>query len=708
MRFSLLLFLFLPAFIFSQKKSLTLEDAVLRQNGKLNPKRPRNLLWVPGTDEFSYVQKNTLRIISTKNGKETSLSLEKINEELTGENPLPSFPPVQWISKDSMMFSVPGRDVKLHRNGRATINEGFKFPDEAENIETAANGNISFNIANNVFVVIDNKTQKQITNDGSYEIVNGRSVHRDEFGIHKGMFWSNSGNLLAFYRMDQSMVTDYPILDITQKPASPTMIKYPMAGERSHHVTVGVYNISAGKTTFLNTGAPQEQYLTNIAWSPDDKIIYIVIVNREQNHTWLNAYDATTGEFIKTLFEDKHEKYVQPLHPIEFVKGNKDLFIHQSAVSGFNKLLLYNTAGKLVRTLSPEKTEVTDILGFTKDGKRIIYQAASSGNWNGRDLFVTEISNGKTVKLTQGDGTYSGKLSSTGEFIAVDFTSTNVPAKSYIINLSGRTVRSVAEAPNPLADYALGSLSVFTIPASDNTPLYCRLITPPDFDSTKKYPVMVYVYGGPGAQLITNTWLAGNDLFLYYMASKGFVVFTLENRGSEGRGKTFEQATFRELGKVEMEDQLRGVDYLKTKSYVDANRMGIYGWSFGGFMATSLMTQHPGVFKAAVAGGPVIDWRYYEVMYTERYMDTPKENPEGYEKTNLLNYVGNLNGKLMLIHGTSDDVVVWQHSLMYVKKAVEARKQIDYFVYPGHLHNVRGKDRVHLLQKISEYFIENL
>lgn len=258
---------------------------------------------------------------------------------------------------------------------------------------------------------------------------------------------------------------------------------------------------------------------------------------------------------------------------------------------------------------------------------------------------------------------------------------------------------------NPLREYQACSIKLLKIKANDGkTLLNSRMILPPQFDSTKKYPVIVYVYGGPHAQMVSNNWLAGGDMWLYYMAQQGYITFTLDNRGSANRGLEFENATFRNLGKTETEDQLSGVAYLKSLPYVNKDRLGVFGWSFGGFMSTTLMTKTPDVFKVGVAGGPVIDWRFYEIMYTERYMDTPQENPEGYAAADLKNYAKNLKGKLLLIHGTNDNVVLWQHTLGYLKQCVEDGVLVDYFVYPGHEHNVLGPDRVHLMKKISQYF----
>jgi dipeptidyl-peptidase 4 len=244
--------------------------------------------------------------------------------------------------------------------------------------------------------------------------------------------------------------------------------------------------------------------------------------------------------------------------------------------------------------------------------------------------------------------------------------------------------------------------------ANNGVPLYCRLIKPSNFDAKKKYPVVIYVYNGPHVQLVTNTYLGGASLWMNYLAEKGYLVFTIDGQGSAHRGKSFEQIIHRQLGEQEMADQLVGVEWLKMQPYVDAGRMAIHGWSYGGFMTTSLMTKKPGTFKVGVAGGPVIDWRLYEVMYTERYMDTPQENAEGFDKTNCLKYVDQLQGKLLMIHGADDDVVVLQHNARFIEACVKKNKEVDFFLYPGHAHNVRGKDRVHLMNKIIEYITDNL
>ncbi|HRD37245.1 MAG TPA: DPP IV N-terminal domain-containing protein, partial [Bacteroidia bacterium] len=571
---------------------------------------------------------------------------------------------------------------------------------DAFNEETFA-----FTKDNNLFINVKGK-EVRITNDGSYNIVYGKSVHRDEFGIHKGTYWSPKGNYLAFYRMDQTDVTDYPIIDWTTYPAENKNMKYPMAGNKSHYVTIGIYEISTGKTWYIKNGGPRDQYYTNIAWSPNEKNIYVALLNREQNDMWLNEYDVTSGDFVKSLFNEKDEKYTEPLHPMFFIGDGKQ-FIWMSRRDGYRHAYLYSIDGKLIKQLTKGKWEIKDVSGFDEKFTRFFFHANEQGPIN-QDFYSVEIASGKLNRLTSGDGFHGAIMDKKGNYIIDNFSSCYTPREYYVVNTKSKKAVNIFKADNPLKEYKTGKWNLFTIKNNEGTDLYCRMFKPVDFDSTKKYPVLVYLYNGPHSQLVTNSWMAGGEVWYQYMAQKGFIVFTLDGRGTSYRGKDFEQAIFRQLGTKEMEDQLKGVDYLKSLPYVDANRLGVHGWSYGGFMTTSLMTRNAGIFKVGAAGGPVIDWSYYEIMYGERYMDTPQENKEGYEKNNLLNHVDKLKGKLLMIHGAQDNVVVWQHSILYQKKAVDKGVQLDYYVYPGHEHNVLGKDRAHLMEKSCNYFIENL
>ncbi|HSN61609.1 MAG TPA: DPP IV N-terminal domain-containing protein, partial [Ferruginibacter sp.] len=524
----------------------------------------------------------------------------------------------------------------------------------------------------------------------------------------KGIFWSNAGNQLAFYRMDQSMVTDYPIIDWSQRPAKNINIKYPMAGDKSHQVTVGVYNATTGKIVFLKTGEPAEQYLTNITWSPDDQFIYIAVLNRGQNHMKLNKYDASTGDFVQTLFEEKDEKYVEPLVPMLFVKNKPGQFIWQSNRSGWNQLYLYNINGSLVKQLTNGSWEVLEVKGFDAKGEKLFYTSTEESPIT-KNLYQLNLKTGLTKRMTQASGVHTVQISNDGNTILDTYSTTQNPRTIQLTDVKSGKSKLLMQAANPISDYSMGNLSIFTIQNKTGTDLYGRIFKPTNFDSTKKYPVIVYWYGGPHAQMILNAWNGGaGDYWFQYMAQRGYIVFTVDPRGSDNRGKAFEQAIFRNAGEPQMDDMLSAVEYLRKLPYTNTEKMGLFGWSYGGFMTTDFVLNHPGVFKAAVAGGPVMNWQYYEIMYGERYMDTPDENPLGYEATNLIKKAGNLKDKLLLIHGIQDPVVVQQNSVDFVKACVDKGIQVDYMIYPGHEHNVLGKDRAHLYHKVTDYFMLHL
>lgn len=710
------IFLISSAFIFSttfaQDKLLTIQEAVLKGRTSLAPKRLQSLTFIPAHDQFSFVDNNIIYIGDKKNGNTVPLiTLQDLNSKLkaVSKDTLTTIGGLTWKNLSQFYFSNKKGELMYDIDKKAVLETDKKSePTKLEEyLKEPVTGAYSYCKDYNLYVVKDGK-ENQVTTDGSYEIVyTGKNVHQNEFGIDGKNFWSPKGNYLAFYRMDQSPVTDYPIIDWTTRPAKNVNIKYPMAGNKSHFVTLGIYDMKTNKTIFVKTEGDPEQYLTNIAWSPDEKYVYIAILSRTQNDMKLNEYDATTGNFVRTLFEEHDDKYTEPLHPMLFVKNNPSQFIWQSRKDGFTHFYLYNINGKLIKQLTKGNWEVKAENGFDEKGERLFFHANDQSPVN-QDFYSVSLKSGVVKRLTNGNGFHICTLDEKGNYFIDNFTNSTTPREYNIINTSTKKAVNFYKAENPIKDYKTGSWNLFTIKNAEGTDLYCRLFKPVNFDSTKKYPVLVYLYNGPHSQMVTNTWMAGGELWYQYMAQKGFIVYTLDGRGTDYRGKAFSQATHRQLGTKEMEDQLKGVDYLKSLPYVDANRIGVHGWSFGGFMTTTLMTRSPGTFKVGAAGGPVIDWTYYEIMYTERYMDSPQDNKDGYEKNNLLNYVDQLKGKLLMIHGAQDPVVVWQHSIMYQKKAVDKGIQLDYYVYPGHEHNVLGKDRAHLMEKITNYFIDNL
>ena len=549
----------------------------------------------------------------------------------------------------------------------------------------------------------------QLTTDGSREIVYGQAVHRNEFGITKGTFWSPDGRRLAFYRMDQSMVADYPQVDIFQREATYEPDKYPMAGMTSHKVTVGVYDLTTGKTVYLKAGDPTDRYFTNIAWSPDGKTVYMQELNRAQNDCRLVSYDATTGERIAELYRETSDKYVEPQNPIMFLPWDDTLFIMQSQRDGYNHLYLYNIKGECLRQLTQGEWVVMGVLGFNAKTKSIVIKSNESGHLQS-NIYNVSVATGQRTKIDAGSGVVQqAALSATGQQVYVKYSEPTVPRRIEVSTTSRPSPVTLLDAADPWADYQQPQFDHGSIMAADGTtPLYYRMVRPADFDPQKKYPTVVYVYGGPHAHNVDASWHWYSRSWETYMAQKGYIIFVLDNRGSQNRGRDFEQATFHQLGQVEMQDQMEGVKYLKSLPYVDADRLGVHGWSFGGFMTISLMLNYPDVFKVGVAGGPVIDWKWYEVMYGERYMGTPESNPEGYKKASLIDKAGQLKGRLQIITGYNDATVVPQHCLSFLDACVKAGTQPDFFAYPGEEHNMRGHASVHLHERITRYFEDYL
>jgi len=550
--------------------------------------------------------------------------------------------------------------------------------------------------------------ETQLTDDGSREIVYGEAVHRNEFGIMDGLFWSPDGQRLAFYRMDQSMVTDYPQVTIDTRIAEEVPDKYPMAGMTSHKVTVGVYDLQSRKTVYLQAGDPTDRYFTNIAFSPDSKTIYMQELNRDQNDCRLVSYDALSGKRISELRRETSPKYVEPLHPIIFLPWDDGKFILQSEKDGYNHLYLYNTKGEQLQQLTAGQWVVMDVLGFNQKAKTVII-ASNELHPLQRNLYAVDIKTGRRTLLDNGLGVHRAVLSDDGSQLYDSYSTPEIPRAYALTNTQKPKPAVLFTSPDPWQGYVVPRFECGSIKAADGvTDLYWRMVKPADFNPTKKYPTVVYVYGGPHAHNVEASWHWYSRSWETYMAQKGYIVFILDNRGSENRGRDFEQATFRQLGQVEMQDQMCGVDYLRSLPYVDMDRLGVHGWSFGGFMTISLMTNYPDVFKVGVAGGPVIDWKWYEVMYGERYMDTPETNPEGYAKTSLIDKAKNLRGKLQIIIGANDPTVVPQHALSFLKAAIEAGTQPDFFVYPGEGHNMMGHASVHLHERITQYFEDYL
>ena len=697
----------------SAQKLFTLED--LNFGGtNFHNLRPENIFLTWWGDQLIQTDVEECYTIDTKTGKKTLLfTLDDINK---------------WAGSDDDHYVRQLTNATFPYPNEKLVMLGFKksvilldFGKKKIVWQDSISGQTAYDwnktsratayVEDDQLFIADGQGRKhQLSTDGSREIVYGQSVHRNEFGIEKGTFWSPDGQHLAFYRMDQSMVTDYPQVDIFPRSASYEPDKYPMAGMTSHKVTVGVYDLGTQKTVYLQTGDPTNRYFTNIAWSPDSKTIYMFELNREQNDCRLVSYDATTGAKKAELYRETSDKYVEPLHPIVFLPWDSNLFVMQSQRDGYNHLYLYNKKGEMVKQLTKGVWVVMDVLGFNQKDKSIII-ASNEKHALQSNLYAVNIKTLKRTLLDNGEGVHWGKLSSSGTKLYEKYSTPTTPNTVNAIEISNFKPRTsnLLTAEDPWKDYVQPIFESGSIKAADGmTDLYWRMVKPHDFDITKKYPTVVYVYGGPHAHNVEASWHWASRSWETYMAQKGYIVFILDNRGSENRGLDFEQATFHQLGQIEMQDQMKGVEYLRTLPYIDMNRLGVHGWSFGGFMTISLITNYPDVFKVGVAGGPVIDWKWYEVMYGERYMGTPQNNPEGYAKTSLINKAKDLKGKLQIITGYNDNTVVPQHCLSFLDACIKAGTQPDFFAYPGEEHNMRGHASVHLHERITQYFEDYL
>ena len=695
----------------SAQKLFTLEDLNFGGTNYHNL-QPKNMWLAWWGDQLIQTDVEECYTIDAKTGKKSLLfTLEDINK---------------WAKNDknnkvrtltSVSFPYPHQPIVMVRSKQGTCLLDFKKKEtvwmDSVSMQTAYDWSASSKTTayvkdDQLFVADTQHNVHQLTKDGSREIVYGQSVHRNEFGIDKGTFWSPNGQKLAFYRMDQSMVTDYPQVNVFPRNATHEPDKYPMAGMTSHQVTVGVYDLTTDKTTYLNAGDPTDRYFTNIAWSPDSKVIYMLELNRDQNDCRLVSYDATTGAKIKEIYRETSDKYVEPQNPIVFLPWDSNLFIMQSQKDGFNHLYLYNTKGECVKQLTQGNWVVMEVLGFNQKKKSVII-ASNECHPLQRNFFAVDTKTGKRTLLDNGRGVHRGELSASGALFYDKYTEPDVPRNIDVVNTLNKKSVRLLTAANPWSEYIVPQYESGSIKAADGkTDLYWRMVKPADFDPTKKYPTVVYVYGGPHAHNVDASWHWASRSWETYMAQKGYICFILDNRGSENRGRDFEQATFHQLGQIEMQDQMKGVDYLRTLPYVDMNRLGVHGWSFGGFMTISLMTNYPDVFKVGVAGGPVIDWKWYEVMYGERYMGTPQNNPEGYAKASLISKAKNLKGKLQIITGYNDNTVVPQHCLSFLDACIKAGTQPDFFAYPGEEHNMRGHASVHLHERITQYFEDYL
>jgi len=697
-----LFFVFCSFLLDSQNKSLSLEDVSYKIYYQYYINDLKGIKWIT-KDKFSYVLNDTLFSFSSNKRKVNKIFTRKELITITRKN-FNFFPEYDWEDEKFLWIYIDNSILKIDIQNKRIIKE-IILHKEFENLEFNLKNEFSaYTVKNNLYITTPKNITISITKDSTDGIEYGKKVHREEFGIKKGIFWSNTGKYLAFYRMNETMVPKYPLINIKEKELL-TYTRYPMAGTISHQVKVGILNIETLDTIYLKTGAPLDKYLTNLTWTPTDQFFIIAELNREQNHLKLNLYDIQTGNFIRTIIEEKNDKYVEPLNPPYFI--NNSTFIWQSQKNGHNHLYLYDLNGNLLKQLTEGDFVVTKLIGSNENN---VFFIATLPHPLSTNLFVLDINTKKIKNLTKLVHSNIEVIPNQDfTYFIIKETNPNCYSKYYIIDNEGNKIFNLYQVEDFLKEYKLPKILVDSILSADNKFwLYYRIIYPPNFDTTKKYPLVLYVYGGPHVQLIKYNWIYGASLFDLYLAQNNYIVASIDNRGSANRGFEFETATYKELGIQEAYDQIKFVNFLKKFNYVDSTKIAVMGWSFGGFMTINLMTLFPETFKVGIAGGPVTNWALYEVMYTERYMKTPNQNPNGYSITNLINRINKLKGNLLIIHGLIDDIVLPIHSLLLLEEAINNNINIDFFVYPTQSHNISYKQRLHLNKKIFDYLDSNL
>lgn len=682
-----------------QTRLLTMEEAVLGY--ELYPEN-YTTVWRPDCNSLTTFEDGNLLSLDPSSGDKSELLSSADLQSLTG---VPDVGFVRWAGRDLAVFA--GSDTIYMVNvASRTLHAGFAVPENAMDITLNPAGFHPYTAGNSLYFCDNYGNSYPIALSSDPAVSYGQYVSRNEFGITKGIFLSGSGKKVAFYRKDESAVGTFPLLDINTRTGSLFEIRYPMAGMASENVRLGVYDFAAGTTVYLCCDDfGHDQYLTCITWSPDDRLILVQVLDRTQKHMRLNAYDASTGDFVRTILTEDNDRFVEPQDPVWFLKGSNDRFIYRTDNrDGYRNLYLCDLDGNVSRLTETD----ADVAYIGNDGRKVFYTSAEVSPIENH-LFSVDVRSGKTARLTETEGWHDISLSPDGQYFTDSYSSLTVPRVVDLCTASGKRTENLLTAQDPVSGYGFCEISLGKVRSADGKyDNYYRLIKPRDFDPAKKYPVILYVYGGPHSQMVKNTWLGELRRWEMYMAQRGYIVYIQDNRGTLNRGAEFEKAIHGQCGQAEMADQIEGIRMLMELPYVDSGRIGVHGWSYGGFMTISLITNYPDIFKVAVAGGPVIDWKWYEVMYGERYMESPQSNPEGYALTSLINKARDLKGKLLICQGAVDNVVLWQHSLSFIRECIKNHVQVDYFPYPCAQHNVMGRDRIHLMDKVTMYFEDYL
>jgi dipeptidyl-peptidase 4 len=550
---------------------------------------------------------------------------------------------------------------------------------------------------------------RQLTRGGTEERRNGELdwVYPEELDLATAYWWSPDASRIALLQLDESRVEKYPLVDDLSYEGKLTEERYPVAGSPNPIARVGVVSASGGETRWMDTGDDQSVLLARVKWLGDSRRVAIERLNRVQNHLDLLFADADSGKSHVMLSEQ--DKFWINLNDDLHFLADGQRFLWASERSGFRHLYLYDLAGKPQGQLTRGDWQVESVADVDEQGGEVYFSSTQKSAIE-RHFYRVSLAGGEPVALTHENGTHSVSLAPDGKHFLDTYSSAMTPPKQTLYNADGSAVVTLEENNVPeLGNYHLQPVAFFTVPGDDGTPLDAAMIKPAGFDASRKYPVIVHLYGGPHGQEVRDAWQGSNLLWHELLAQKGFVIFILDNRGTAGRGHNFETAIYHHFGRIELADQLAGVRWLAKQPYVDSSRIGIWGWSFGGYMTCMAMLRAGNVFKAGFAGAPVTDWRRYDTIYTERYMGTPQENPDGYREASPISFATGLQGKLLIAHATGDDNVHFANTVALAEKLIEAQKYAEYQIYGGRGHGISDRAaRMHIFNRATQFFVENL